>query len=267
MKIIPLKIIALSFLVLSSFLCFSQDEKPKTIDEAVNYFIKNWSEETKKAFTDTSGGKSPVSIAHFGTGLWIRNNWIRGNRAPELVAQFSKSGLFDPDQISYVILSMVYKRLNNTPYNIDSILLSSKESHDKFMNTMNKMEDETIAHAKENLEKVHIGDSVRFYIPIALFTDGRPNEIGDNTVYYLKGFQRSGLPIIILDGLVIGKSDGRVRYGDATITIKITYSSRHDIRMHSTLDDSLDVDEIPARLIAVGNAETFVIQNIDIEKY
>ncbi|MCQ2263810.1 MAG: hypothetical protein MJZ70_05950 [Bacteroidales bacterium] len=56
--------------------------------------------------------------AHFGLGLWIRNNWglWGGGR---LYQYFKNMGLFHPDDMSSVILSSYHKHLNNKPLNLE----------------------------------------------------------------------------------------------------------------------------------------------------
>lgn len=245
---------------LSVLLGFSQDTiyKPATIDDAANYFVKKWSNETKEKFLE----KGPT-LAHFSIGMWVRNNWIHGNRDSLLVNQFNTLGIYAADDMSGVILELVYKRLKKLPENMDSIIQPYKE----FWSQQKQLADDTKAHIQENIQKFNIGDSVRLFIPIDSFTDGRQSELGDNRVYYFKTHAQNDYPNLILDGVVTGKNDGYSRYMDAAITIKITYASRHDIRMHKTFGYSPKVHEIPGKLIEVGNRESFIIQNIEIKKY
>jgi hypothetical protein len=57
---------------------------PKNLDEAIAYLNKDWNFYEKFKFKHQSEEDAAVSL-HFTTGLWIRNNWIHGNRDPSLI--------------------------------------------------------------------------------------------------------------------------------------------------------------------------------------
>lgn len=56
--------------------------------------------------------------AHFVLGLWMRNNWAlwKGSR---LYCFFKSKGIFHPDDMSGIILTSYYRKLNNTDIKLD----------------------------------------------------------------------------------------------------------------------------------------------------
>jgi len=60
-----------------------------------------------------------LAIYHFGTGLWIRNNWIYpGNDRIDKV--FRDAGIYHPDDMSYEIIKGYHYYLNGIQYEIGS---------------------------------------------------------------------------------------------------------------------------------------------------
>ena len=62
--------------------CKSQPVKillPENLDEAVLYFQQNWTKQQLEIFKIKDERKA-ITDLHFGAGMWVRNNWIRGDR-------------------------------------------------------------------------------------------------------------------------------------------------------------------------------------------
>ncbi|MFO7658836.1 MAG: DUF6794 domain-containing protein [Bacteroidales bacterium] len=92
--------------------CVTNIDQPGDLDDSVKYFEKSLSTKEKNDFKKLPEEKA-VSSIHFSTGLWIRNNWIRGNKNPDLVNYFDKQGINHPDDISSIILTSLHRKLNN----------------------------------------------------------------------------------------------------------------------------------------------------------
>jgi len=95
---------------------------PKTIDEAVGIVLKELSEDTKMEIR-SQRKEELVLKAHFGMGMWIRNNLIHQNVDKiDFFADFQKGcqegkweGCVEPDSISGVIVGLVWERLHKRP--------------------------------------------------------------------------------------------------------------------------------------------------------
>jgi len=88
---------------------------PKNLDECFTELKKNLYEEELAKFKNTEEDKA-VTNAHFGLGMWIRNEWIR-NRPKEaqrpLKKYFNDMGIFHPDDMSSIVLTSFHRHLNN----------------------------------------------------------------------------------------------------------------------------------------------------------
>lgn len=59
-----------------------------------------------------------LSSAHFGLGLWIRNNWIYPSPNTNIAIRFLVSGVNHPDDMSSMVVDGYYLYLNDLPYSI-----------------------------------------------------------------------------------------------------------------------------------------------------
>ncbi|MFC0773523.1 DUF6794 domain-containing protein [Terrimonas alba] len=55
--------------------CKSQSVLPKNLDDAVLYFQQKWTKAELAKFKNKPEEEA-VTELHFGTGMWIRNNWF-----------------------------------------------------------------------------------------------------------------------------------------------------------------------------------------------
>lgn len=90
---------------------------PKNLIESlieIDKFLKPTDKEKIKLQTETEF----TSQAHFGQGLWIRNNWAlwKGSR---LYHFFKSKGISHPDNISGIILTSYYRKLNGIEIELD----------------------------------------------------------------------------------------------------------------------------------------------------
>jgi len=101
--------------------CKSQPVKialPKNLDEAVLYFQQNWTKEDLESFK-LKDEKDAVIDLHFGAAMWVRNNWIRGDRNKIFTSYFHSLGIFAPDDISSIVFTSLHRTLNNKDIDLD----------------------------------------------------------------------------------------------------------------------------------------------------
>ena len=99
-----------------SFIAFGQiknidmkKEKPKNLTECIqmlDHILKKEDKEKAKTLTESEF----LIETYFGTGMGIRNEWIRSGN-PELVKFFSDEGVKHPDDMSAMILTSYYRHL------------------------------------------------------------------------------------------------------------------------------------------------------------
>ena len=133
-----MKKLLLLFLIFTNNL-LAQKDLPKNLDEAIQYFQTNWKKEELDDFKKTPE-QNAVSKLHFSTGIWIRNNWIRGDRNPELVKYFnSLLGIFHPDYVSSIILLSLHRKLNNKALELEKEVAGYKKYWDAISECDNKL--------------------------------------------------------------------------------------------------------------------------------
>jgi hypothetical protein len=84
---------------------------PKNLNDCFDQIDGFWSDSLKKVVTKWSEREFRVN-AHFGFGLWMRNNWQLwgGSR---LSKYFNTLGIFHPDDMSGTILTSYHRHLND----------------------------------------------------------------------------------------------------------------------------------------------------------
>ncbi|MCE3228787.1 MAG: cyclohydrolase [Bacteroidetes bacterium] len=85
---------------------------PNNLHECSSYFDRNLSESLKDSIKAT-----PENLLtgryHKSLGMFIRNNWIRDSRSPQLVKFFQDRGVTNPDDISFLIIKRYWCNLNS----------------------------------------------------------------------------------------------------------------------------------------------------------
>jgi hypothetical protein len=140
---------------------------PKDLDEAINYFEIKWTTNDKEEFI-----KDSLKNAHFSVGMWIRNDWIHGQRDTSLVQYFNKIGIFHPDDMSSIILTSLYRKLTNKPIDLDKQIEFYKKYWRKIKDCATKQSD----LATENYKKHRIGDKITIFMPVDT-ADGQRNAV------------------------------------------------------------------------------------------
>jgi len=116
---LTLTILFFSFFVASGQ-CVTKEEQehyPVSIEEAVIQLLKILPDTTQQNIFSMSEKEFTVD-SHFGLGLCIRNNWIRGGGG-ELLNNFKSKGIFHPDDMSGIILQCYYRQLHNQDWELE----------------------------------------------------------------------------------------------------------------------------------------------------
>lgn len=82
---------------------------PKDIDEAIDSLDTILSEKDKRFIADSLSMEDFCADAHFGVGMWMRNEWglWSGSRLQKFL---TKKKVYHPDEMSYEILKAYYKK-------------------------------------------------------------------------------------------------------------------------------------------------------------
>ena len=82
---------------------------PKDIDEAIDSLDTILSEKDKRFIADSLSMEEFCADAHFGVGMWMRNEWglLSGSRLQKFL---TKKKVYHPDEMSYEILKAYYKK-------------------------------------------------------------------------------------------------------------------------------------------------------------
>jgi len=97
------------------------NQLPKNLEEAITYFKIRWNDSIKNEFKNKPEDDA-VCECHFGVGMWIRNEWLRGDRNPAFYQYFKDLGVHDLDEISSIVLVALHRRLNGKDIGLDSMV-------------------------------------------------------------------------------------------------------------------------------------------------
>jgi hypothetical protein len=155
------KLILFSICVLSLTNSSSQTRAPKNLDEAILYLQEKWAKNEIDTFKDKPEQYAVAELG-FGAGMWIRNNWVYGNRNKALRKYFDSLGIHHPDDISAIILTSLHRTLNQKDIELDKQVQSCKS----YWETVNDCQQEQKLEAVANYHKFKVGDSVTIYLPV-----------------------------------------------------------------------------------------------------
>lgn len=229
-------ILILIFLVSPVF----SSKKPKTIDEAVSYFEKKWKnkeKETYKKFTEDIA----LSEMDFMVGVWIRNEWIRFPKDTTLRHTFHEMGITHADDMSDIILTCVYRKLNNLPFDIESQVKRCKD----YWTPIRECEAKAATRAIGNYDGFKIGDSITtfLYIENLVGLNGIILECPMNEDW---GFDYK--KDLIVKGFV---NEKYFLYGDPYFKIQITSVSLEQARIFYKHVKQGDIFEFPLKYLLV----------------
>jgi hypothetical protein len=137
------------------------DNKPINLDEAISYFEKTWSNTEKDKFKSLPENEAVIEL-HFETGLWIRNNWIHGNRDTALVKFFINLGIFSPDDMSGIILTSLHRKLNGRDIELEEQIKFYKDYWAPFIECERREKQEAV----NNYKKYEIGNTIKIFFKV-----------------------------------------------------------------------------------------------------
>lgn len=88
---------------------------PENLEEAVEYIIQATPDEV---IEEVKSGDTDPTLAHFGLGRWIRNNWGLWSGST-LQEWFHQKGIRHADDMSGIILETVSREIRDKPWNLD----------------------------------------------------------------------------------------------------------------------------------------------------
>ena len=144
--------------------CKSQPAKiilPKNLDEAVLYFQQTWAKPQLDSFKIKDESKAIADI-HFGAGMWLRNNWVRGDRDTAFENYFHSLGIFAPDDISSIVFTSLHRTLSKKAIDLDKQIETYKKYWKEITDYNEKKKN--IAVATYNRHK--IGDNISIFMPV-----------------------------------------------------------------------------------------------------
>ena len=156
-------------LILTS--CKAQIKLPKNLDEAVLYLQQQWTQKELDNFKNKPEEEA-VTELHFGTGMWIRNNWVHGDRDTALRNYFNAMDIYAPDDISSIILTSLHRTLNRKDIELEKQVKSYKAYWQPIIDCNEKQKSQAVS----NYNKFKLGDSITIYMPVDT-ADGSRNAV------------------------------------------------------------------------------------------
>lgn len=228
-------------LILTS--CKPQIKLPKDLDEAVLYFQQQWTKAELDSFKNKPESDAVIEL-HRGTGMWIRNNWVYGDRDTALRNYFKNLGIFAPDDISSIILTSLHRTLNKK----DVELQKQVEFYKAYWQPIIECKEKQKAQAVSNYNKFNVGDNITIYMPVDT-ADNYRNAVlydcPDTEWTFDKGKD------LILKGTVLKKYSVNDT-ANVFFTVRVTYMNRKDT-------------EILMTKIKVGVKKDFSLTGLKIE--
>ena len=106
-----------------------EKQKPKNLTECIqmlDHILKKEDKEKAKTLTESEF----LIETYFGTGMGIRNEWIRSGN-PELVKFFLDQGVKHPDDMSAMILTSYYRHLLGKEIDFEGQISAHKKQLEK----------------------------------------------------------------------------------------------------------------------------------------
>lgn len=141
---------------------------PENLEECISYLKNEWTSSELNSFK-TKSEKKAVAEAHFRAGLWIRNNWIRGDRNVPLAKYFRSLGINHPDDMSSMILASLHRRLNNQKIGVDHQV----EEYKVYWKPISECEEKAALMAVKNYNRFKEGDHILICMHVDNTDDSR----------------------------------------------------------------------------------------------
>lgn len=148
-------------LVLSCTSQLKNITNPKDLEEGIKYFERTWSKYQLEEFRHKDERKALADV-HFSAALWVRNNWVYGNRNKKFKMYFNNLGVFTPDDISSILFISLHRRLNGKDIELDKQV----ESYKKYWHEINNCEQKQTEQAKIYYNHFKIADTINVFMPV-----------------------------------------------------------------------------------------------------
>jgi len=151
--------------------CKSQPIKitlPKNLDEAVLYFQQNWTKQQLDSFK-IKDERTAIADVHFGAGMWLRNNWVRGDRDTIFTNYFHSLGIFAPDDISSIVFTSLHRTLNKRAIDLDKQI----EPYKKYWKGISDCDAKKKEAAVSIYNKFKTGDNISIFMPVDVSDNSR----------------------------------------------------------------------------------------------
>jgi hypothetical protein len=144
--------------------CKSQPAKivlPKNLDEAVLYFQQTWTKLQLDSFK-MKDERAAIADIHFGAGMWLRNNWVRGDRDTAFANYFHSLGIYAPDDISSIVFTSLHRTLNKKAIDLDKQI----EPYKKYWKEISDCDTKKKVAAVSIYNKFKTGDNISIFMPV-----------------------------------------------------------------------------------------------------
>jgi hypothetical protein len=103
-----------------------------------------------------------ITGIHFGAGMWVRNNWVRGDRDTTFTNYFHSLGIFVPDDISSVVFTSLHRTLNKKDIDLDKQI----EPYKKYWEEISNCEEKRKKVAVATYNRYKIGDNISIFMSV-----------------------------------------------------------------------------------------------------
>jgi hypothetical protein len=141
--------------------CAFAGKKPLSINEAITYFEKKWSDKQKESFKNLPEEKA-VSESDLTHGIFIRSKWLYNNKDTALLNEFLRMGVDEAHDMSRIIITSLHRKLNKLPIDIEGQVNDIKN----YWKPIRACEAVADKLAEENFKKFKVGDSIFIYMDV-----------------------------------------------------------------------------------------------------
>lgn len=159
---------------------YPDNYQPKDLEDAIEFLDYKWNDIDKQKFKETDEESATVML-HFGTGMYLRNNWGLWDSNSQLCKYFKSIGIFHPDDMSSIILTSFHRHLNNKDIDLQGQIKYYKDY-------WNKGKEAYDIKQKENNEiykQFKIGDKITVIMQVDT-TDNEIRAVGNPGVWTVK---------------------------------------------------------------------------------